>query len=82
MLYVSYERSYDTFDGSDQVYQLYLGNLEGDTFEPADAQTFNLSGPAFKENFPEITEFVQFGICHSGAYYMVCHESVVEWFCL
>jgi putative ABC transport system permease protein len=54
-LYVSYEKSYDTFDGSDQVYRVYMDYLEGGTFGPGDAQTYNLSGPSLEKELPEVT---------------------------
>lgn len=58
-LYVSYERSYDTFEGSAQVYRVYMDYAEGETFAPGDAQTYNLSGPTLKKEFPEIKEQVR-----------------------
>ncbi len=58
-LYVSYERSYDHFDGSSQVYRIFMDYKIGDTFSPGDAQTYNLSGPTFKKEFPEIIEQVR-----------------------
>jgi putative ABC transport system permease protein len=58
-LYVSYEKSYDTFDGSDQVYRVYMDYLEGGTFEPGDAQTYNLSGPSLEKELPEVTDNVR-----------------------
>lgn len=58
-LYVGYERSYDNFDGSNQVYRIYMDYAEGGNFVPGDAQTYNLTGPTFKKEFPEITEQVR-----------------------
>lgn len=58
-LYVSYERSYDSFAGSENVYRVYMDYLEGESYVPGDAQTYNLSGPTLKEAFPEITEQVR-----------------------
>jgi len=55
-LYVSYERSYDTFEGSDQVARVYMDYAEGGNFVPGDAQTYNLSGPTLKKEFPEVIE--------------------------
>ena len=60
MLYVNYERSYDTFEGSENIYRPYMDYLEGDTFVPGDAMTYNLSGPTLKEEFPEILDYVRF----------------------
>ncbi len=60
MIYVSYERTYDKFEGSETVYRVYMDYREGDTFVPADAQTYNLSGPALKNEFPEILDYVRF----------------------
>lgn len=56
MLYVNYERSYDKFEGSENVYRVYMDYLEGGVFTPGDAQTYNLSGPTLKNEFPEIIE--------------------------
>nr|WP_299386335.1 ABC transporter permease [Allomuricauda sp.] len=56
MVYVNYEKSYDTFNGSDTVYRVYMDYMEGDKFVAGDAQTYNLSGPTLKEAFPEIQE--------------------------
>lgn len=58
-LYVSYERSYDTFKGSIQVYRVFMDYLEGGRFTAGDAQTYNLTGPTLKKEFPEITEQVR-----------------------
>ena len=55
-LYVSYERSYDTFEGSDQIARVYMDYAEGGNFVPGDAQTYNLSGPTLKKEFPEVLE--------------------------
>ena len=60
MLYVNYEHSYDTFEGSENVYRPYMDYLEGDTFAPGDAMTYNLSGPTLKEKFPEVLNYVRF----------------------
>tara|TARA_R110002167_G_scaffold105006_7_gene270303 strand:+ start:481 stop:2898 length:2418 start_codon:yes stop_codon:yes gene_type:complete len=59
MLYVNYERSYDTFEGSENVHRVYMDYTEDGVFVPGDAQTYNLSGPTLKEAFPEIKEFVR-----------------------
>lgn len=58
-LYVSYEKSYDTFRGSGQVYRVSMDYKEGGEFVPGDAQTYNLSGPTLKKDFPEIIEQVR-----------------------
>jgi len=60
MIYVNYERSYDKFDGSEYVYRTYMDYLEGDTFAPGDAMSYNLSGPTLKNEFPEVLDFVRF----------------------
>lgn len=60
MLYVTNERSYDTFEGSNTVYRTYMDYLEGDTFVPGDAMTYNLSGPSLKQEFPEVLDYVRF----------------------
>jgi len=59
MLYVSYEHSYDEFEGSENVHRVYMDYTEEGVFVPGDAQTYNLSGPTLKEAFPEIKEFVR-----------------------
>ena len=58
-LYVSYEKSYDTFEGSDSVYRVYMDYMVGDTFEPGDAQTYNLTGPTLEKEFPEVVDHVR-----------------------
>ena len=59
MLYVNYEKGFDTFEGSENVYRTYMDYLEGDTFVPGDAMTYNASGPALKELFPEVVDYVR-----------------------
>lgn len=59
MLYVNYEQSYDKFEGSDTVHRVYMDYLEGDSFVPGDAQTYNLSGPSLKKEFPEVLDYVR-----------------------
>ncbi len=59
MLYVNYERSYDKFEGSENVYRVYMDYTEDGVFVPGDAQSYNLSGPTLKEEFPEIKEFTR-----------------------
>ncbi|MDT0678611.1 ABC transporter permease [Autumnicola musiva] len=59
ILNVSYERSYDKFDGSEQVFRIYMDYKEGGNFVPGDAQTYNLTGPTLKKEFPEIIEQVR-----------------------
>lgn len=58
-LYVSYERSYDVFEGSDQVYRAYMDYKTGGEFAAGDAQTYNLTGPTLKKEFAEITEYAR-----------------------
>jgi putative ABC transport system permease protein len=60
MLYVNYERSYDTFEGSENVYRIYMDYLEGSEFVAGDAQTYNLSGPSLTNEFPEVLDYVRF----------------------
>ncbi len=60
MLYVNYEYSYDKFEGSENVYRVYMDYTEDGVFVPGDAQAYNLSGPTLKDEFPEIKEFVRF----------------------
>ncbi|WP_117883522.1 ABC transporter permease [Aureibaculum luteum] len=59
MLYVNYEMSYDKFEGSENVYRVFMDAKEGETFEPSDAQTANLIGPTLKREFPEVKEQVR-----------------------
>ncbi|MFK7757865.1 MAG: ABC transporter permease [Flavobacteriales bacterium] len=54
MIYVNYEKSYDTFENSENVYRVFMDYKEGDTFEAGDAQTYNLSGPTLTEQIPEV----------------------------
>lgn len=61
MLYVNFEYSYDTFEGSENVQRVYMDYTEEGVFVPGDAQTYNLTGPTLKEAFPEIREFVRLG---------------------
>ncbi|GAA4275103.1 ABC transporter permease [Aquimarina gracilis] len=59
MAYVNYERSYDKFEGSEDVYRVYMDALVGETFEESDAQTSNYIGPTLKQEFPEVLEHVR-----------------------
>src|SRR5680860_480008 len=59
MLYVRYERSYDKFEGSENVYRVYMDYLEGGKYVPGDANAYIVSGPTLKESFPEISDFVR-----------------------
>lgn len=59
MSYVNYEKSYDQFENSENVYRVYMDYLEGGNFVPSDAQTYNAAGPIFKKEFPEVEEFVR-----------------------
>ncbi len=59
MLYVNHEHSYDKFEGSDNVYRVYMDYLEGGKYVPGDANAYIVSGPTLKERFPEIEEFVR-----------------------
>jgi len=59
MLYVSYEKSYDKFEGSDNVYRVYMDYLEDDKYVPGDANAYIVSGPTLKSEFPEIQDFVR-----------------------
>ncbi|WP_231481153.1 ABC transporter permease [Sediminibacter sp. Hel_I_10] len=58
-LYVGYEKSYDSFEGSDTVYRAYMDYIKGDTYEGGDAQTYNLSGPTLQKEFPEVIDNVR-----------------------
>lgn len=59
MLYVNYERSYDKFQGSNEIYRVFMDFREGDTYEPGDAQTSNLIGPTLTEEFPEVLDYAR-----------------------
>ena len=59
MLYINYEQSYDKFEGSENVYRVYMDYLEGDAFVAGDAQTYNLTGPSLKKEFPEVLDYVR-----------------------
>ncbi len=59
MAYVNYEQQYDTFKGSENIYRVYMDYLEGTTFVPGDAQSYNLIGPTLKKDFPEVLDFVR-----------------------
>ena len=59
MVYVNYERSYDKFEGSENIYRPYMDYLEGDVFVPGDAQTYNQTGPTFKREFPEVLDYTR-----------------------
>ena len=59
MAYVNYEKNYDTFEGSDNIYRVYMDYLEGETMVPGDAQSYNLIGPTLKKEFPEVLDFVR-----------------------
>jgi len=76
MLYVNYERSFDTFKGSGNTYRVYLEYLDGDAFVPGDAQTSNLTGPSLKELFPEVIEYVRFFRLDKAVF--VHHDQIVE----
>ncbi|NJB70218.1 putative ABC transport system permease protein [Saonia flava] len=60
MIYIKNERSYDKFEGSENVYRAYMDYLVGDTFEAGDAMTYNASGPSLKQEFPEVLDYVRF----------------------
>ncbi len=60
MMYVTYERSYDKFKGSEQVYRAYMDYLTGDVYAAGDAQTYNEVGPTLKEEFQEVLDYVRF----------------------
>lgn len=59
MLYVNYEHSYDKFEGSEDVQRVYMDYLEGGKYVPGDANTYIVSGPTLKGEFPEILDFVR-----------------------
>jgi len=58
-LYVSYEKSYDTFKGSNTVYRAYMDYMIGGKFEAGDAQTYNLTGPTLQKEFPEVIDNIR-----------------------
>ncbi|WP_109301826.1 ABC transporter permease [Aquimarina sp. AU474] len=60
MVYVNYERSYDKFEGSENVYRVYMDYLVGDVYTPGDAQSYNEVGPTLKEEFEEVLDYTRF----------------------
>lgn len=59
MLYVNHERSFDTFEGSENVHRVCMDYLEGDEWVPGDANAYIVTGPTLQEKFPEIEDFVR-----------------------
>jgi len=59
ILYVNHEKSYDKFEGSENVQRLYMDYLEGGEWVEGDANAYIVSGPTFKEEFPEVLDFVR-----------------------
>ena len=59
MLYVNHEKSYDTFKGSENIYRAYMDYLEGGEWVAGDANTYIVTGPTLKEEFPEIKDFLR-----------------------
>ncbi|UJH69158.1 ABC transporter permease [Allomuricauda sp. SCSIO 65647] len=59
MLYVNHEESYDTFDGSENIYRAYMDYLEGDKWVAGDANSYIVTGETLKENFPEIFDYAR-----------------------
>ncbi len=60
MLYVNYEQSYDKFKGSENVHRVFMDYFEGGEFVPGDANSYIVSGPTLKDEFPEIEKFMRF----------------------
>ncbi len=60
MLYVDHEKSYDTFEGSENVYRAYMDYQEGGKWVAGDANTYIVTGPTLKDEFPEIKDFLRF----------------------
>ena len=59
LLYANYEYSYDKFEGSEHIARPYMDYTEGGEYVPGDAQTYNLTGPTLKKDFPEVLEYVR-----------------------
>lgn len=59
MLYVNHEKSYDKFEGSENVQRVYMDYLEGGEWVEGDANAYIVTGPTLKEEFPEILDFVR-----------------------
>ncbi|TMM52141.1 FtsX-like permease family protein [Maribacter algarum] len=59
MLYVNHEKSYDKFEGSENVHRLYMDYLEGGEWVEGDANAYIVSAPTLKEEFPEVLDFVR-----------------------
>ncbi|WP_271782371.1 ABC transporter permease [Aquimarina algiphila] len=60
MVYVNYENNYDKFTGSENVYRVYMDYKKGDHFIQGDAQTYNMAGPTFEKEFPEVLDYTRF----------------------
>ncbi len=60
MLYVNYEKSFDKFQGSENVQRVYMDYKEGGEWVAGDANAYIVSGPTLKEVFPEVLDFVRF----------------------
>lgn len=74
MLYANYERSYDTFEGSENVHRVFMDYLEGGKYVPGDANAYIVSGPTLKEEFPEISDFVRMRLMYGQ---VLLHENIV-----
>ncbi len=59
MLYVNNEKSYDRFEGSENIYRVFMDFKEGNTFVAGDAQTSNYIGPTLTDEFPEVLNYVR-----------------------
>ena len=58
--YVYFERSYETFHSrADRIYRLPIKFFSQGVFEIADAMNYAPTGPAMKEELPEVEEFVR-----------------------
>ncbi|MFH6604416.1 ABC transporter permease [Maribacter algicola] len=76
MLYVHYERSYDKFEGSENVYRVYMDYLEGGEWVPGDANAYIVSGPTLKDEFPEVQDYVR--LRHTNDAVLIHDDRVFE----
>ncbi len=75
-LYVNYESSYDKFEGSENVYRVYMDYLEGGEWVPGDANAYIVSGPTLKDEFPEVQDYVR--LRHTNDAVLIKNDRVFE----
>ena len=60
MLFVRYEKSYDVFKGSENVYRVFMDYTQDNAYVPGDAQAYIVSGETIRDKFPEVKGQVRF----------------------